>query len=111
MLKKKLSLEDEDDDRSYNLRSSRSNAKSKPRSSAGTATNPRASKRARLSGASATQEDSSLVDKVCICFYIFCLPSVCHMFMFWLVTLMKVSSFAFYMSRRLDCLSKISMKL
>ncbi|CAE6264627.1 unnamed protein product [Arabidopsis arenosa] len=61
MLDKKLSLEDEDDDRSYNLRSSRSNAKSKPRSSAATTTNPRASKRARLSGA-------SLVDKIRLSF-------------------------------------------
>ncbi|KAG7539558.1 P-loop containing nucleoside triphosphate hydrolase [Arabidopsis suecica] len=61
MLDKKLSLEDEDDDRSYNLRSSRSNAKSKPRSSAGTTTNPRATKRARLSGA-------SLVDKIRLSF-------------------------------------------
>lgn len=57
-----LSLEDEDDDQSYNLRSSRSNAKSKSRSSVGSRTNPRASKRARLSGARAS-EDSSFVDK------------------------------------------------
>lgn len=61
----KLSLDDEeDDDGSYNLRSSRSNAKSKSRSSGGTRTNPpRATKRARLSGARATKE-SSHVDKV-----------------------------------------------
>ncbi|EFH43031.1 predicted protein [Arabidopsis lyrata subsp. lyrata] len=54
--KKLLSLEDDD-----NLRSSRSNTKSKPRSSAATTTNPRASKRARLSGA-------SLVDKIRLSF-------------------------------------------
>ncbi|EOA13110.1 hypothetical protein CARUB_v10026124mg [Capsella rubella] len=64
----KLSLEDEDDDRSaYNLRSSRSNAKSKSMSSGGSRTNPRATKRARLSGATATK-DSSHVDKIRLSF-------------------------------------------
>ncbi|CAA7056990.1 unnamed protein product [Microthlaspi erraticum] len=62
-----FSLEDEDNDESYNLRSSRSNAKSKSRSSAATRTNPRASKRARLSRASASKELSH-VDKMRLSF-------------------------------------------
>ncbi|XP_010465908.1 PREDICTED: cell cycle checkpoint protein RAD17 isoform X2 [Camelina sativa] len=66
-----LSMEDEDDDTSaYNLRSSRSNAKSKSRSSGGSSrtTNPRATKRARLSGATAATTDSSHVDKIRLSF-------------------------------------------
>ncbi|KAG2317000.1 hypothetical protein Bca52824_020122 [Brassica carinata] len=42
---------EEEEEESYNLRSSRSTAKSKSRSSGGTRTNPRASKKARLSSA------------------------------------------------------------
>ncbi|CAH2043030.1 unnamed protein product [Thlaspi arvense] len=58
-----LSLEEEDDDESYTLRSSRSYAKPKSRSSSGgTRTNPRALKKARLSGARASKEPSH-VDK------------------------------------------------
>uniref|UniRef100_A0A1J3CU27 Cell cycle checkpoint protein RAD17 n=1 Tax=Noccaea caerulescens TaxID=107243 RepID=A0A1J3CU27_NOCCA len=62
-----FSLEDEDNDESYNLRSSRSNAKSKSRSSGGTRTNPRGSKRARISGARASKELSH-VDKIRLSF-------------------------------------------
>ncbi|XP_010444834.1 PREDICTED: cell cycle checkpoint protein RAD17-like isoform X2 [Camelina sativa] len=60
-----LSMEDEDDDTSaYNLRSSRSNAKSKSGASTRT-TNPRPTKRARLSGATT---ESSHVDEISLSF-------------------------------------------
>ncbi|ESQ31085.1 hypothetical protein EUTSA_v10003881mg [Eutrema salsugineum] len=62
-----LSLDDGDDDVSYSLTSSPSTAKPKSRSSGASRTNPRASKKARLSGARASK-DSSHVDKIRLSF-------------------------------------------